>query len=142
MHATALTVTARIDNATRVDDGLEVTRSWGTLAHLAGTLTPISLEVVNRLGLRPEEASHTLVLPHGLSLNSLDFRVVINQDAYDVVRVTNLPAKAVLLLRGVGPIEVPSEPAYELPDGEESPGEPDEPPPGAGEEDEDVAGAL
>jgi hypothetical protein len=147
MHGHALTTTARIDVATRVDDGLEVTRQWNILTNLTGMLSPLGLEVVNRLGLRPQEATHSLILNQGLSLGALDYRVVIGADAYDVVRVTNLPTHTIVLLRGTSaPASVP-EPYYEPPPDEEVE-KPVPPPPSGdfdedeGDDDDDIAGGV
>jgi hypothetical protein len=99
----ALATNATIQTATLQDDGLEVTTTWGDTARLAGTLTPISLEQVARLSLQPSEATHTLVTGNGLSIGAGSHRAVIGARVYDVVRVTNLPSRTVIVLRE-GPV--------------------------------------
>jgi hypothetical protein len=105
MHAAAQAVSARIDQATFTDDGLEVTRSWDTLTNVTGHLTPIDLATASRLGLTPTEATHTLVLGNGLPFTVAEYRVVIASRVYDVVRVTNLPTRSIIVLRGTAELE-------------------------------------
>jgi len=106
MHGHALTTTARIERATLVDDGYEVTRQWVPHMTLSGMLTPISLADVTRLGLRVGEATHSLVVGYGLPLAASDYRVIVDDRVYDVVSAANLPTHSVLALKGTSAIAV------------------------------------
>jgi len=102
MHA--LSVVALFQKADTFDDGLEITRDWVNDVAVTGMLTPLDLAQVTRLGLQPEEATHSLIFGNGLNVSPVDWRVVINARVYEVQRVTNLPHRTVLTLRGTSEV--------------------------------------
>jgi len=95
----SLSVTALLQDATFVEDAYEATRVWVDGAAFDATLTPVTLEQVQRLGLSPDDATHSLVTGNGLAARPSDTRVIVDARVYEVVRVTNLPHRTVLTLR-------------------------------------------
>lgn len=95
----ALSVNASVQYADREDDGLEQVLVWADSITITGLLTPLALQDVTRLGLRPEEATHSLVTGNGVNARPVDTRVVVEDRVYEIVRVTNLPHRTVLTLR-------------------------------------------
>lgn len=89
------------------DDGLEVVRSWVDDEFMTGTLTPLALQQIARLGLSPNDATHDLILPNGARLDPIESRVVIDSRVYEVVRVTNLPHRVVATLRSTSSVVGP-----------------------------------
>lgn len=98
----SLSVQAVLQDATFVEDEYETTRAWVDGATIMATLTPVTLEQVQRLGLSPDDATHSLVTGNGLAARPTDTRVIVDARVYEVVRVTNLPHRTVLTLRSTG----------------------------------------
>jgi hypothetical protein len=97
----ALSVTATLERADFVDDGYGPVPVWSRDLIVSGLLTPLSAATTARLGVMNVEASHELVLPHGVRVSVSESRVVIGSRAYDVVRVTSTPTRVLVLLRGL-----------------------------------------
>jgi hypothetical protein len=99
----AISANATLERATFTDDGYGPVPVWASVMTLSGLLTPLSAEMIARLGVANTEATHELVLPNGVTLAVGEYRVRIGSRAYDVVRVTNTPTRALVLLRGMQP---------------------------------------
>lgn len=94
----ALTQKAYVQTSELVDNGLESVVTWNDGSWYPTRVLPASYADIQRAGLRDEVATHSAIMPRGLSLSTLGNRLKVGTQIYRIVSVMQTTRSTVLLL--------------------------------------------
>lgn len=94
----ALTVNAYVQSSVLTSNGLEDVVTWQDGAQYPVRILPASAAEVQRAGLRDDFATHSAVLPRGLTLSAMKNRLRVGTQIYRIVNTMNTTRSTMLLL--------------------------------------------